>query len=60
MFTENHYTVTKDYKIKERYGTTWPDMWGGIITELYGCGYSIEDQWANKTGEDAHIKARFT
>lgn len=60
MCTENHYTVTKDYKIKERYGTSWADMWSGLVAYLYDCGHSIEDKWANKVGEDAHIKAHFT
>ena len=61
MCTENHYNVTKDCKIKERYGTSWADTFASVTGDLYGTpSHTIEDQWANKEGEDAHIKTRFT
>ena len=61
MMTENHYNVTSDCKIKERYGESWVDTFYGVTASLYGDpGHTIEDKWAKKEGEDAHIKTRFT
>ena len=56
--TENHYYVSSK-GIQERYGESWVDSFFGVTIDVEGKGHTIEDEWAKKVDEDAHIKTRW-